>query len=244
VVSPGIGHEIAISLLLHMTNRRLFATVCSIALLFAVYICVGIVCYFCERKNIPPKDDWYPLYKDLMPLVIAIPAAYLGYCFQRRHNYLQALRDLWKTLIPAVQRAIQYTHLDQPNTTEFSGVMRDLSTSIDSLRGVFKNIPTPGRRKRGLYPYEPIKDISKAIDWLQKTKWTENDRSRARRCIAHVWYKMHSAMLKEFDRDVPVLTVSQYVKGQPPSLVDKLLKGTLTDEELKSAKREDNKETK
>lgn len=220
-----------------MTNRRLIATVWFIASLFAVYICAGVGLHFYERKNMPPKYDWYPLYKDLIPLLIAIPAAYLGYCFQRRHNYLQALRDLWKTLIPAVQRAIQYTHLDQPNTTEFSGVMRDLSTVIDSLRGIFKNVPTPGDR-RGHYPYEPIKDIAKAIDWLQKTKWTENDRYIARRCITHVWYKMHSAMLKEFDRAVPILVVSQFVIGQPPSLVDKLLDGTLTEDDLESAKKE------
>jgi hypothetical protein len=88
--------------------------------------------------------------------LVAVLAAYLGFCFQRRNSYLQALRDLWKILIPAVQRAVQYTHLEQPDPNEFSELMSELSTVIDSLRGIFKNIPGPGV---GLYPYEPIKDI-------------------------------------------------------------------------------------
>jgi hypothetical protein len=71
------------------------------------------------RIQFPDRPDGranpvYATYKDLLPLLIAIPAAWLGYCFQRRTSYLAALRTLWENLIPAVQQAIHYTHLAQP----------------------------------------------------------------------------------------------------------------------------------
>lgn len=50
--------------------------------------------------------------KDLFPLVVALPAAFLAYAFafSRHNSYLQALRELWKQLVPSVQKAVQYTY--------------------------------------------------------------------------------------------------------------------------------------
>ena len=79
-------------------------------------------------------------HKGLVNLVVAVPAAILACTIQRRVSYLNALRDLWKQLIPAVQEAIQYTHKASPGQIEFSKVQAQLSTAIDSLRGVFKNV--------------------------------------------------------------------------------------------------------
>jgi hypothetical protein len=45
--------------------------------------------------------------------------------------------------------------------------MPELSTVIDSLRGVFKNVPGSGV---GLYPYEPIKDIQEIVEWVHEGK--------------------------------------------------------------------------
>src|ERR1700726_3178233 len=105
-----------------MTNKRLFSTVRKIAVLFGAYLVVEASLYHWSH------DVWYPLFKDSVPMLIAIPAGYLAYSFQRRASYLQDLRDLWKTIIPAVKRAIQYTYLDAPDRKEFGEVMRDLST--------------------------------------------------------------------------------------------------------------------
>jgi hypothetical protein len=109
--------------------------VSSVVAIYLAALLLGVILYWQSRTLL------YPLFKDLIPLLIAVPAAYLGYSFQRRSSYLQALRDLWKTLIPAVQRAVQYTYLDAVDRQEFARVMCDLSIMIDALRGVFKNIP-------------------------------------------------------------------------------------------------------
>jgi hypothetical protein len=246
-----------------MTKRHLLYTVCGVVAILFLYAVLGGVIYFLPRKS-PKGRDYYAIYKDTMAPLVVIAAAYLGFAFQRRHSYLQALRELWKSLIPAVQRAIQYTYRDDPDPKEFSEVMHELSTMIDSLRGVFKNIPDdlaalyrddPGpdrfsqlkrelstmtiqsrqifnsspSDKVGLYPYEPLKDIKLTMKWLREHS-TPDDRYRARRCIRQEWFRMHSAMLKEFDREIPILPISKYLKGEK-SIVDKLIAGTLNDKE-------------
>jgi len=202
-----------------------------VALFFVGYFALGIVLYVWppEETESGKEPRLFQLYKDLMPLVIAVPAAYLGYCFQRRGSYLQALRELWKVLIPAVQRAIQYTYLDTPDRKEFANVMRDLSTVIDSLRGVFRNIPR--RDNAGLYPYEPLKDIWQVMSWLRDERGAEQ-RRHARHCIRRLWHEVHSAMLTEFDREVPVHPVSKHLDGSK-SLADKLRDGTLSDSDFR-----------
>ena len=74
----------------------------------------------------------------LLPVALAIPAAILAAGFSRRNSYLQALRDVWRRLIPAVQGAIQYTHFSAPSQSDFAETQKALSTAIDELRGVFK----------------------------------------------------------------------------------------------------------
>jgi hypothetical protein len=184
-----------------MTKRHLLYTVCGVVVMLFLYAAVGVAIYFLARKPLK-ENDFYALYKDIMAPLVVIAATYLGFAFQRRHSYLQALRDLWKSLIPTVQRAIQYTYRARPDSEEFSEVMRELSTMIDSLRGVFKNIPALGD-KVGLYPYEPLKDIQLTVSWIHQGR-TREERDQARRCITREWYRMHSAMLKEFDREVPI----------------------------------------
>ena len=169
--------------------------------------------------------------KTLIPLVLAFAAAFLAAGFNRRNSYLQAMRDLWQRLIPAVQAAIQYTHLAPPDQSDFARTQEALSTAIDELRGVFANVPT--RTPTGLYPYENLKDIREVISWLGYGKrFRLADAARARLCITRLWQEMHTAMLGEFDRDVPMAPVSKYFGTEKKSVADLLIEGSLADDDL------------
>ncbi len=112
--------------------------------------------------------------------------------------------------------------------------MKDLSIAIDSLRGVFTNIPGGST---GLYPYENLKDIREVVNWLgYRSPRTPQERGRACKCITNLWHEMHSEMLLEFDRNVPIKPVSKYLHSGI-SIADKLLDDTLTDEDLQSDRR-------
>ena len=181
--------------------------IASVAWLFFFAALYVYAKYYC-------KDTFADILEHLILLVVAIPAAILAGAFNRRNSYLQALRDLWQRLIPAVQSAIQYTHLKSPRQSDYAKTQEALSTAIDELRGVFKNVPTK-RDRKGLYPYENLKDILDAISWLGYGKhFQENHATRVRQCITRSWHEMHSAMLGEFDRDVPIRPVSKYLTGQ------------------------------
>jgi hypothetical protein len=174
----------------------------------------------------------------LIPVAVAVPLAILTSALQRRISYIQALRDLWKQLLPAIQSAIQYTHLESPQQSDFAKVLTDLSISIDLIRAVFRNVRKPkSRRLKGqvlLYPYENIKDINAVISWLSygSSHRSFNECQRARRIIIGLWQEMYNEMLQEFDRDVPLKPVSKYLHNGK-SIADYLLEGTLADESLK-----------
>ncbi len=201
-----------------MTRKSLYLWTVIVLLVYAFIIAIGILLRIFFPDENGTASVAYQTFKDLVPFFIAIPAAWLGFCFQRRVSYLSALRTLWSILIPACQQAIQYTYLEDPTEEDFAKTQKDLSIVIDSLRGVFRNFGSSG--EVGLYPYENIKDILKTISWLKfSTEHTEDDRYWARRCIKTMWSSMHQMMLLEFDREVPVYPLSKYLDGEA-SLAD------------------------
>jgi hypothetical protein len=219
-----------------MTRKRLYSVTALVVSIYLLALAAGIVI-----RIIFPDDQQghtsqvYGTYKDLIPFIIAIPAAWLGFCFQRRTSYLSALRAFWDDLIPTVQQAIQYTYLQKPTEEVFAATMRDLSTVIDSLRGVFRNIPTED--PVGLYPYENLKDIRMVISWLgYSNDHSDHDRYWARRCIVTLWASMHQAMLLEFDREIPVYPLSKYLDRRL-SVADKLKEGKLTEKDFEEEMR-------
>jgi hypothetical protein len=143
-----------------VNKRHLRTWTLVVVVIYALAIGLGIILriLFPEDKQ-GHSGPWYGYgtYQGLLPFIIAIPAAWLSYCFQRRGSYLAALRSLWDDLIPAVYQAVQYTYLNKPDEQQYLATVKDLDIVIDSLRGVFQNIPSSD--PIGLYPYENLKDI-------------------------------------------------------------------------------------
>lgn len=191
-----------------MTKRQLRRVTFLVMGFYALAVIVGLVL----RIIGPPiPTPYYETFKDITPFILAIPAAYLGYCFQQRSSYLQSLRSLWSQLVQAVNNAIQYTYIDKPTRGQYGEVLTLLSIVIDELRGVYKNI---GERSdnTGLYPYEPIKDIHKVISELGFTRLNENKRALARKRVIGHWKSIRSNFLDEFDRAEPTKVVSPYIE--------------------------------
>lgn len=214
-----------------MTRKRLYAWVIVVVAVYALAVMAGIYL----RVKFPGKDDpVYGLYKDLLPFAIAIPAAWLGYCFQRRGSYLQALRSVYYEVVSAVNGAVDYTRWSTERTeADFRKTIERLSIAVDSVRGVFENVP----RKEyplGVYPYETLKDIRLIVGWLGYGEHWRTERDRAHNCMTKLWVLMHSALLREFDRAIPIMPISKYLGNEVP-LADKLIDGTLKETDLHQA---------
>jgi hypothetical protein len=183
-----------------MTKRRLQRITLGVIGIYLLAILLGVV-----FRLLDSGPDWliYSTYKDIIPLVIAIPAAYLAFSFQRRGSYMQSLRGYWSLLVRAVQGAQSYTYLPQPSFEQYSKVLTDLSVVIDEGRGIFENLPSRGGAA-GWYPFEPIKEMHKDLrDFGYGESATTKNPKALRGRIKMRWKLVRAELLREFDRDVP-----------------------------------------
>ena len=134
-------------------------------------------------------------YISLIPFIVAIPAAILTSGFQRRSSYTKALQGIWPRVVKSGRLAVEYTYLKSPNQEQFNKVILSVSSSIDHLRMLFKNIGE-------FYPVESIKSIYEEFDRIRDSMKFENPEG-ARNRISGLWHQARDAILEEFDRVVP-----------------------------------------
>lgn len=186
------------------TIKLWFVAACFYFLLLAI---VGVVISILDTSQ---SRTAYQTFKDLIPLQIAIPAAWLSYCAQRRSAYLQQLRSLWSKLVDAVQAALQYTHSKNPTRLEYSLTLVKLCSVIDEVRSLFMNLDESDTNN-GLYPFEPIKDIHGLISDLGFDEGFHSEAAAAtRKKIYILWVDVRREILKEFDREPPTFPHSHW----------------------------------
>lgn len=178
-----------------MTRKRLNVITIIVILIYITAIIVGLI--LCDEK----PDD-YKTFIDLVPLIIAIPAAYLGFSFQKRYNYLQSLRQVWKNLVYSTQKAVLFTKLKSHNEKEWIETLLNLRISIEEVRSVYKNLSETDFEE-GYYPFESLKKIFEIISDLKSDDIKIKDARFAEEAIEFHWKIVRKAFLSEFDRSAP-----------------------------------------
>jgi hypothetical protein len=191
-------------------NARTFRR--NVLIVIAFYAAVAVALVLVRQLNTKEHENAYNTLKDAIPLLIAIPAAWLGYCLQRRQSYLKDVRDLWSKLVPAVQDAIQYTHLPNPPQAEFAKLNRSLSIVIEELRAVFANVGE-GQGNFGIFPFEKIKSIHSVVSKLGFGEGVTIESARAARAeVIGSWKLLRVHFLSELERGVPAKPDSPFLK--------------------------------
>ncbi len=98
-------------------------------------------------------------------------------------------------MVKSGRLAVEYTFLNNPDEKFFRKVVLSLSSSIDHLRMLFRNV-------KSFYPVESIKTIYEEFDQIRDTMKFENPEG-ARNRISALWHQARDAILEEFDRVVP-----------------------------------------
>jgi hypothetical protein len=188
-----------------MTKKSLQNWFLTAILFFILLVGIGIFISIIDKSS---NRLIFSTFKDLMPLMIAIPTAWLGYCLQRRLSYLQSLRSVWSKLVEAIQYATNYMFLENPTQADHSTAQTKMSVVIDEVRSLFMNLYKKDYSP-GLYPFEPLKKIH---ELLEKEGFGSNfDKKHAvesREAIFKLWKQVRDELLKEFDREVPTFPVS------------------------------------
>jgi hypothetical protein len=186
-----------------MTKRRLRNRALAISAVWVAAVGVGIAL----RRRYPGADGPYGAFKDMIPLFVAVPAAWLGFLFQRRQSYLQQLRILWSTLVRAIATTRAYALAPSPTTDTWLSVLRDLSASIDEVRGVFSN-KDESRTHVGIYPFESLKQVYELV----KRAPPEASRAGLEEQLEAKWRRLRPFVFHEFDRECPEHLDSPYIE--------------------------------
>jgi hypothetical protein len=158
--------------------------------------------------------------KDFATVFIAIAAAYLAFCFQRRNAFLESLRDLWEHMVETKTELIQYTHIEAPDQKDFAKTHAALSKTIDLVRGVYLNVDESDT-KIGLYSFEPLHDMRKILEELgftnanSRISISANEREEARRRILQAWHSLRYRFLKEFSLPSPPHPITEHFSSDP-----------------------------
>ncbi|RLC07618.1 MAG: hypothetical protein DRH43_11475 [Deltaproteobacteria bacterium] len=199
-----------------MTKRKLTRFFGIAVAIYGIATIVGISIRVFDKTD---DDVVYSTFKDMIPFVIAMPAAWLGYCLQRRSSYLQQLRMLWSRLVEAMQDSVHYTYLDNPTEEQHAHVLRSIGISIDEVRGVFYNLNE--NDGNSLYPFEPLKDVYGIVRDLGHGDITpKQKRKKCREQIFALWRAARQELLKEFDREVPTFSHSHWVQPDKSDVYD------------------------
>jgi hypothetical protein len=200
-----------------MTKRLLRRWATAISLFWCGALVVGLFL----RWRFPGPESWYGTFKDMIPLIVAVPAAWLGFFFQRRHSYLQQLRILWSTLVRTVGSARMYALDPAADEEMWRATLRELSIAIDEVRGVFRNAGE-SRTNVGLYPFESLKEIYELVDGAPPQVERLVDLADE---IDQKWRRLRAFVLHEFDRECPEHLDSPYIDLHASNLPLKLSVG-------------------
>lgn len=149
--------------------------------------------------------DVYDYMKDMALVFVTVVAAYLASVFQRRHSFVEALREEWQDIIKAKSALFAFTQIETPTQKEYVTAFCAISESIDNMRSVYKNVGETGSLV-GLYPYEPLHDMRRALQTLEPRKnppLSEQQRSYARKAILESWYALREQFLEELELEPP-----------------------------------------
>jgi hypothetical protein len=196
-----------------MTRRQLSR---SFRFAIATYGAMFLVGFALRFVDSTPPYLVYATYKDMLPLMVASLASWLGFCLQRRMSYVQQLRILWSKVVDAVQVAQQYTQIPEPSRQEYAIMLLKLSSIIDEVRGVFRNVGESSN-KIGQYPFEPIKQMYEIAHKLGYGKLEAATREAARSELFELWRRVRPVLLSEFDRQEPTVALALTPPPETPS---------------------------
>ena len=105
-----------------------------------------------------------------MSLLIATGGvAYVANVYQKRHSFIEALKEEWRDIIAAKSALFAYTQLERPTLEQYLAAFCKLSETIDNMRSVYQNVGETSDLV-GLYPYAPLHDMRRALQTLDPRK--------------------------------------------------------------------------
>ena len=149
--------------------------------------------------------DGYEYLRDMSLLIATGGVAYITNVFQKRHGFVEALKEEWRDIIATKSALFAYTQLERPTSEQYIATFCRLSETIDNMRSVYRNVGETDDLV-GLYPYAPLHDMRRALQTLDPRKTPGPDveaRNLVRDAILQSFYALRETFLEELDLEQP-----------------------------------------
>lgn len=149
--------------------------------------------------------DIYDYLKDMALVLVTVIAAYLANVFQKRSRFVDHLGQEWRRIVKTKTALVSYCDRSHPSMDDYLIAYNSISEAIDNMRIVYCNAGETGSLV-GLYPYAPLHDMRRALQWLdprKKPNATEAERKLAQDAIVQSFFALRENFLEELDLEVP-----------------------------------------
>jgi hypothetical protein len=195
-----------------MTRARLRRTLRRTYVLLFLVLAISLFAKLGELDGKPLGEVLHPYckavydyLKDMALVLVTVVAAYLANVFQRRQQFINALKEEWRDIISAKSALYTFTQLERPTIEQYLTAFCAVSETIDNMRTVYENVGETDDLI-GLYPYAPLHDMRRALQWLEPRKRPDisaEDRRLARDAILQSFYAVREGFLVELDLEAP-----------------------------------------
>ncbi len=191
-----------------MTRRRLQRNLIIVMAIVSVILAVAALA---RLSHIELLAVLYEYIRDMSLLIATLAAAYLTNIFQRRHAFLQSLRDQWRDIVVTKSTLIAFCDLKDTDASAYVEARARLSQTIDHMRIVYGNVGETATLI-GYYPYETMHDMRRAFERLEPRDGAplgNNERREVRDAIWEAFNVLREHFLDEFDLEEPTFPMLQ-----------------------------------
>ena len=151
--------------------------------------------------------DVYEFLRDMSLLIATGGVAYIANVFQKRHSFIEALKEEWRDIIAAKSALFAYTQLERPTLERVLSRQPSASSPRPSTTCA-RSTRTSARPMSwsGLYPYAPLHDMRRALQTLEPRKnpdASERGAPPRARCHPAGFYALRERFLEELDLEPP-----------------------------------------
>ena len=167
----------------------------------------------------PVLKDLYEFLRDMSLLIATGGVAYISNVFQKRHAFVDSLKQEWRDIIGAKTAVLSFMHKETPTHDDYVAAFTRLSETIDNMRIVYRNVGETSDLI-GLYPFAPLHDMRRVLQTLDPREGvsTPENRKLARDTMLQSFYALREHFLEELDLeepDTPLLMAGARRSKQP-----------------------------
>jgi hypothetical protein len=163
-----------------------------------------------DIPGLPPAvvsvaNQLYEFMRDMSLLIATGGVAYLSNIFQKRSKFVESLKEEWRNIVRTKSVLLGTCEKPYLATDDYLAALYKISETIDTMRIVYRNAGETGGLV-GLYPFEPLHDMRRALQTLDPRLSTEvpiEQKALVRGAILQSFNALRETFLEELDLEEP-----------------------------------------